>query len=138
MKRQFLLLIAIAVFATALTTNAYGQTGKELRANVKFQFQIGDRIFPAGEYQIESTSRQNDNILLIRSVGDASKIQIIRANHLIAGKGQSPKLFFQKYGENYFLTQIFLDTDQRGYSIPPSRRHRENKNSLASRLPRNH
>jgi hypothetical protein len=130
MKRQFLILIAIAAFATALTTNTFGQTGKTVRANVKFDFQIGERIYPAGEYRIGSISRLNDNILQIRSVGDANKNHIIIANHSNAGKRQTPKLVFQKYGENYFLTKIFLDTEQWGYSIRPSRRQRESENNL--------
>ena len=137
MKRQFLLLFAIAVFATALTTNASGQTAKTVRANVKFDFQIGDRIYPAGEYRIESISGLSDNILLIRSVRDANERHFIAANHSNAGKRQTPKLVFQKYGESYFLTNIVLDSGQWGYSIRPSRHQRESEKNLASRLPRN-
>ena len=135
MKRQFLILIEIAVFATALTTNDSGQTRKTLRANVKFNFQIGDRIYPAGEYRIESIS--TDNVLLITSIGDANKKQMILAGYSNGSKGQARKLVFQKYGESYFLTQIFFDSGEWGYSIRPSRRQRENETTLASRLPRN-
>lgn len=135
MKRQFLLLVAIAVFGTALTTNVSGQTAKTLRANVKFDFQIGDRIYPAGEYRIESIS--TDNILQIRSVGDATRTQFLLANHSNENKEQTPKLVFQKYGESYFLTQIFFDSGEWAYSIRPSRRQRESEKNLASRLPRN-
>jgi hypothetical protein len=129
MKRQFLILIAIAVFATALSTNASGQTGK-MRANVNFDFQIGDRIYPAGEYWIESIGQSN-NVLRIRSVSDVNKQKFIVANHSYSGKSQTRKLVFQKYGENYFLIQIFLDTEQWGYSIRPSRRQRETEKNLA-------
>jgi hypothetical protein len=131
MKRQFLLLLAIAVFATALTTNASAQTTKTLRANVKFDFQIGDRIYPAGEYRIDSISP--DRILQIRSVGDANRTQLIFANHSNAGKGQTPKLVFQKTGDRYFLSQIFLNSEW-AYSINPARRQRESEKNLASRF----
>lgn len=56
MKRQFLVFIAIAAFTAALTANAPGQRGKTVRANIKFDFQIGDRVYPAGDYRIESIS----------------------------------------------------------------------------------
>lgn len=131
MKKQFVILIAIAAFTTLLTTNAFGQAGKTANANVKFDFQIGDRIYPAGQYRIESISRQSDNILRIRNLGDANKNQIIVANLSNAGKGQTPRLVFRKYGETYFLSEIFLDTEQWGYSIRPSRRQRENEKNLA-------
>ena len=138
MKRQFLLLVAIAVFVTAFTTNASGQTGKTVRANVKFDFQIGDRVYPAGEYWIESIS-WHDNVLRIRHVSDANKTAFILANHSNAGasKGQTPRLVFQKKGADYFLTKIFLDTQQWGYSIAPSHLQRETEKRLASRITRN-
>ena len=131
MKKQFLILIAIAAFAIVSTTNAFGQTGKTVKADVKFDFQIGERIYPAGEYLVERVSQQSDNILQIRSVGDANKKQIIVAGAANAGKRQTPKLVFQKYGENYFLTGIFLDTEQWGYSIHRLRRQRESEKNLA-------
>lgn len=137
MKRQFLMLIAIAAFATALTTTASGQTGKTLKANVTFNFQIGDRIYPAGKYLIESSTGQSDNILQIRSLGDANTNQLILANSSNAVKTQTPKLVFQKYGERYFLTHIFFGSEQWGYSIIPSRGQRESERLLASRVSRN-
>jgi hypothetical protein len=72
MKRQFLLLFAIAVFTGALTTKVSGQTSKTIRANVKFDFQIGDRIYPAGEYRIESIS-QSDNLMRIGNAPTQTK-----------------------------------------------------------------
>lgn len=136
MKRQFLMLLAIAVFVTALTTTASGQTGRTVRANVKFDFQIGDRIYPAGEYRIDSISGQSDKLLLIRNVRLTNKTQIILANHSNGPKRTTPKLVFLKEGELYFLTQIFLDSGEWGYSITPSRRQRESRKNLASRLAR--
>jgi hypothetical protein len=130
MKRHFLVLIALAAF-TFLTTNAYGQAGKTANANVTFDFQIGDRLYPAGNYRIESFSRQSDNILRIKSLGGANENQLILPNVAIAGTRQMPRLVFHKYGETYFLSEIFLNTEKWGYSIRPSRRQRENEKNLA-------
>ena len=137
MKRQFLILIAIAAFATALTTNASGQTRKTTRTNVEFDFQIGHRIYPAGQYQIESISDQSNNLLLIRNVSNANKTQIILAHHSqLATRTQTPKLVFLKDDERCFLTQIFLESGEWGYSITPSRRERDSEKHLASRITR--
>lgn len=131
MKRQFLILIAIAAFVSALSTNAFGQRGTIVQANIKFDFHIGERMYPAGEYRIESMSRPSDNILLIRSLGDANRGGFFMVNYSVGGKGQTPILVFQTYGGNYFLTKIFLDTDGWGYSVRPSRRLREREKNLA-------
>ena len=135
MKRQFLILIAIAAFATALTTNASGQTRKTTRTNVEFDFQIGDRIYPAGQYQIESISDKG-HLLRISNVSNAKKTQIILANLQLATRTQRPKLVFLKDGEGCFLTQIFLESGEWGYSIIPSRRQRDSEKHLASRITR--
>jgi hypothetical protein len=135
MKRQFLILFAIAAFATALTTNASGQTRKTTRTNVEFDFQIGDRIYPAGQYQIESIS-DHGHLLRISNVSNAKKTQIILANFQLATRTQRPKLVFLKDGERCFLTQIFLESGKWGYSITPSRRQRDSEKHLASRITR--
>jgi hypothetical protein len=134
MKRQFLILMAIAALATAWPTDAFGQTGKTVKANVKFDFEIGARTYPAGEYRIESIS--TENVLLITSVADVNNKQIILAGYSNRNKRQTPKLVFQKYGASYVLTQVFFDSGEWGYSIHPWRRQRESETTLASRLPR--
>ena len=134
MKRHLLVLVAIAVFATALTTTASGQTAKTVRANVKFDFRIGDRFYPAGEYRIESISWHSD-VLRIGRISDANKSEFILANPSNAGRSQTPRLVFEKYGEDYFLTKLFLDTQQWGYSIRSSHRQLRSEKTLASNLP---
>ena len=137
MKRQFLFLIAVAIFASALTTNASGQSVKTVKVNVKFDFQIRDRTYPAGEYRIQSIGNQPDNILQIRSVSDSTKSQFIATNHSTTGLTQVPKLVFAKYGGNYFLTDIVLESGQWGYSVRASRAQRESERQLATRITRN-
>lgn len=134
MKRHHLILIAVAVFAIASTPNAFGQPGKAVKTGVKFDFRIGERIYPAGEYLIERLSAQSDNILQIRSVSDENKSQIIAAGIANAGKRQTPKLVFQKDGQTYFLTRIYLNTDEWGYTIQRTRRQQaiEKNPALAS------
>ena len=133
MKRRFLILIAIAAFTAGVTTSALGQTGKTLKANIRFEFEVRDRVYPAGEYRIESVSGQ-DNILIIRSVSDANKTEFIPANHSNVGRRQTPKLVFRKYGEEYFLTEIIFGTES-GFLIRPSRRRREGEKELALASP---
>lgn len=138
MKRQFLMLMAIAAFTAGLTANTFGQSNKTVQASVKFDFQIGDRLYPAGKYRITSLSTQSDNILQIISLGEANRSEIIVAALSNAGRAQKPRLIFRKYGDDkYFLTEIFLDTQQWGFWIQPSRRQRESEKNLASRISRN-
>ncbi len=73
-------------------------------------------------------------LILIAIVAFATTLttnnDIIVANHSNEGERQTPILVFQKYGENYFLTEISLGTEW-GYSIRPSPRQRESEKTLA-------
>jgi hypothetical protein len=137
MKKHLLILCAMAVFVTALATTTYAQTSKTLRVNVQFDFRIGDRIYPAGEYRIETLSSQADNVMVIRNVNDPDKTQIILAEPLDTHKsGRGPTLAFVRDGELYFLNQIFFDSGSWGYSIRPSHGRPASGKDLASRLAR--
>ena len=129
MKRHLLILIAIVAFTTGFTANAFGQAGKAVKANITFDFQIRDRIYPAGEYRIE-LARGHDNILKITSLSGASKSGFILANQSNVGAKQTPRLVFRKYGEDYFLTKIIFRTES-DFLIRPSRRQRESEKDLA-------
>jgi hypothetical protein len=75
--------------------------------------------------------------LRITNVSNAKKTQIILArNSQLATRTQTPKLVFLKNGEGCFLTQIFLESGEWGYSITPSRRQRDSEKHLASRITR--
>lgn len=125
MKKHILLAIAIIAFLNVLvTTNVSAQSGEILKVNIEFDFQAKDKIFPAGEYYIETVSRANDNAFFIRSA-DNDKNQIIIGNQLYAGKIQTPKLIFERRGKNHFLKGLFLESGQWGLSVPISRRKSE-------------
>ena len=136
MKRPFLILFATAVFVTALAATTMGQTGETLRVNVKFDFRIGDRIYPAGEYRIESLSSAADNVIVIRNVNDRDSTRFIMADHLDVQKARGPKVAFLRDGDSFSLMQIFFDSGRWGYSVPASRHQRGSEKDLASRLAR--
>jgi hypothetical protein len=94
---------------------------------------IGNRGFRHRINNKRLSTISTDRILQIRSVGVANRTQLILANHSNAGKGQTPKLVFQKYGERYFLSQIFLNSEW-AYSITPARCQRESEKNLVSRF----
>lgn len=135
MKKQILIAIAIIAFLNAwATTNVSAQSGKAVKVKIEFDFQVKDKTFSAGEYYIETVNWANDNAFVIRSAGK-DKNQIIIVNHQFSDKAQSPKLVFERRGTNHFLTEIFLESGQRGLSVPVSRKKsRENMASVPAQI----
>ena len=132
MKKYLLIFIAALIFLNVSGSNEVSaQSVKSLKVEVKFDFHIGDKIYPAGVYRLESVSPGNENILSLSGSEKKSR-QLIITNSSYADKRQQPKLVFQQVGEVYYLTDIFMTDGNWGFSVHPSRRQVEKSKNLAS------
>jgi hypothetical protein len=105
--------LAIANFALAGTSFAQS-TG--VRANVPFDFTVGNKLLPAGTYTIKE---QSDHVILI-----TNHDKPIAAISLVNGDSKrSPnggKLSFHRYGSQYFLSEILCDQADMNLQVPTS------------------
>jgi hypothetical protein len=89
--------------SAALTTKAQSSNG--VRANVPFEFNVGDKTLPAGKI----TAREMASGAL--AISNVDKRQhAIRIAHGVASSNQNgrAKLVFRKYGNRYYLTQVWI------------------------------
>jgi hypothetical protein len=125
MKKQILNHLAIIVLLTAASATAV--LAQSVKVDIKFDFRIGKKVYPAGEYILRQPSRTNDNVLQIGSAAEGkSKDQLIITTVSNAGKIQAPKLVFERYADEYFLTKIFLADSKWGFSIKPEAARKQN------------
>jgi len=125
------MLITGLIFLNAFAANdVSAQTLKAVRAEIPFDFHVGDKIYPAGVYHLESISQLNENLLQLRSF-ETKRQQLLVTNNLSANRRQSPKLVFYRIGEDYYLTSIFMAEGVSGFAIRSSRRIESGK-KLAS------
>jgi hypothetical protein len=97
-------LLTIASLGTA--TGAIAQD-RAVKANIPFNFTVGDTWMPAGEYVISSPQRE---ILQVRNVDDRSKIATIVDSESYNESTSGGKLVFDKYGNQYFLRHVLCPT----------------------------
>jgi len=112
------LFVAAIVIAMALALNANAQN--KARANVPFDFIVGDKVLPAATYDI---SEVNANAIAIRAhrSAESAMVQFQPAD----GKHHmQAKLVFHKYGDRYFLYQIW-DADSVGLQVRESKLEKE-------------
>ena len=76
MKKQTLLFAALCLLIGSTVIPAYGQTAT-LKVKIPFNFVLGDKIYPAGEYAF---SAAEDNVIVQNSVG--ARIAMRMANHV--------------------------------------------------------
>jgi len=76
----------------------------EMRAKIPFDFQVGNRILPAGEYDVRNES---DWIILKRSDGSGVSTAVMTNAALSPVADRGARLQFHRYGDAYFLAQVW-------------------------------
>jgi len=123
MKRQIanvlgvLGLLLVAACANAQSLN--------VTANVPFDFAVDKASLPAGAYSIQSISSAASSTLAIRSNDRKTQMLVLpnKAEHL--NPSSKTCLVFHRYGEQYFLSQIWVAGEKGGAQLRMSRREAE-------------
>jgi len=113
--RSVLFVLAILFLATATRAQQ-----NAVKADVPFDFAVGDRAYPAGEYTLKS------------ALHDAGIIRLDNTQQPIAGfipsnscengaPSKETKLVFHRVGSRYFLYQIWIAGNLTGHQFPKGR-----------------
>jgi hypothetical protein len=130
MKRQIVSLVGVlGLLLVAACANA--QTLK-VTANVPFDFVVDKATLPAGAYSIDEITHGSAALTIRNRDAGVSKMQLAdHANSLNASP--DTRLVFHRYGERYFLSQIWIAGETSGREFPISKREAEMaKNSQPS------
>src|SRR5947207_444662 len=97
MKKQAYTMIAMIVLVGSMAMAAKAQTGRiQLIANIPFEFSIGNKSLPAGEYTVRSISDDSRNVVLRIQSLDGKNSAILLAG-TVEGKAQErAKLVFHR------------------------------------------
>ena len=120
MKKQLNLLGLGLLLMSAL---AYADT-VTLKVNIPFSFVVGKATMPAGEYSIQGLGLEGNPISIRKSDKAASSLTLAIRCQSLKTPEQS-KLVFHRYGDRYFLAQIWTAGNNWGHELPKSRREAE-------------
>ena len=126
MKKQALTVLSMAsLFVLLAVGSAYADPGSEVRADVPFDFIVGNKTYPAGSYAVEYTQPQG--VFLIHIGEDETRHIVLWSNTVPAQsiEDHSPKLIFNRYGDEYFLTQVWGGGDIDGRELRKFHRERD-------------
>jgi hypothetical protein len=108
-----------AVMGSALLIAA---SGPKETAEIPFDFQVKDHVMPAGTYSVQPMN--NATTLVIRNEGTGESM-ITLAPLEKSGKAGDARLVFNRYGDRYFLAQVWFAYDGAGHGLIPSRAEKE-------------
>ena len=120
------MIVAIALAMAVVSANA--QSSRMVISNVPFEFVVGEKILPAGEYRISNTG---GNALTIQT-RDTGVLATRLTNDIQPRKDKrNARLIFRRYGQHYFLVEVWSGADSMGWQLLKSRQERaiERENS---------
>jgi hypothetical protein len=119
MTKSLFATMAVTILAAS---SSFAQDGAHIRANVPFDFAAGGSSLPAGDYSVRLSYSPNS----IQMQNTDGKHSIIVLAH--GAKPKQPvgaRLVFHRYGDRYFLSQVFASGDQTGEELPRSHDEQE-------------
>ena len=118
MKKQLFVLLGLGLL---LGMPAYAQT-VNLKADVPFNFIVTGATLPAGEYTIKGLGNGTMSI----SSSDMNAHTLVLSNRCESiNSATKSKLVFHRYGDRYFLANIWVAGETSGRQLPTSGRERE-------------
>jgi hypothetical protein len=133
MKKQLVTLMAVVFFA-ALTVTSVQAQGLTMSVTIPFDFAVADKTFPAGEYFLQRSTDGERVLTQIRSKDEALRIYLPQSHPVQDIKVQlesKSKLVFNKYGDQFFLSQVWIFGRRVGEEFPKTTRERVLQREMA-------
>ncbi len=110
-----LLLAAVLLLASA----GYAQYAHLiLTVNVPFEFNVGEKVFPAGQYKIVRTA---PDMLVLRDGHDQFLASVVAGPVQALGEQPDSKLRFEMKDGRHVLSQVWLAGASTGYQLPAAK-----------------
>ncbi len=138
MKKQASAAFAIATLLITLSVgSSYADPVRlEVRANIPFDFVVGTKTLPQGTYTVKLDNKLPNEIVINGQDNNEGALALSITALEKDIQDSSPKLVFNRYGDQYFLTQVWRGARLDGVTILKSRREREHlaKGSLEAEI----
>src|SRR6202158_5144112 len=123
MKKQSFLMAGLLML-TSIAATQVARAQESMLVDIPFAFVAGNATLPAGEYRVHKLDG-NSAVLLIHC-WDARASALVITNAAQAKEPQTEsKLVFNRYGNRYFLSQVWTSGSTRGRQLPISRREKK-------------
>lgn len=97
---------------------------------VPFDFTVSQKTFGSGEITINRVSQSNQALMIRSADGQQNEIRLTRGV-LARGFTDKAKLVFHKYGNQYFLTEVWESGSDVGFRLPTCARERSLEREVA-------
>jgi hypothetical protein len=135
MKKELLkgftmLMLVVALALATAVASANAQSANRIAADIPFDFSVGYKIMPAGGYTVKPVSASN---ALMIQTADGTMAAVRLSDETERAKNiPHARLVFHRYGERYFLAEVWNGFDKTGRQLLKSQEESSLESELAS------
>jgi hypothetical protein len=122
MKRLIVNIIATLSIVIGLSVAGFAALGARINADIPFDFMVGNKQFPAGKYLVRKGSTTGTSVIFGL---ENKKVTTFMTFKGVNNTEQKTKLIFHRYGNQYFLSQVWDGTNDAVIELPKSKSERK-------------
>jgi hypothetical protein len=103
-----------------LVASAVQAQSNGVKADIPFDFVVGNQMLPAGEYTVSNQGSVNQAILIRSDEGNSAALSLTQSCSSLNPSAKT-KLVFHTMGGRYFLYQIWTQGNYSGQQLPKSK-----------------
>jgi hypothetical protein len=127
---RMLSLFGLAVLVVASTNLA--QSATILVVEIPFAFDVGTAHFDAGNYLINEYVPGRGILEVRRTDGSGTAFVMASSFENNPATGSKSRLLFNKYADQYFLSQVWMEDGTLNCKLTPSKKEKEAMNIVAA------
>lgn len=122
--KQILKTVALLSLLMIAASAVHAQAERRAVIDIPFAFHVGDKTLPAGQYRIEPNRRGSDKAWVIRRTDDSAGTVVMTIPTWTNKVREKTQLVFHRYGDQYFLSQVWTRGTGSGIELPVTREER--------------
>jgi hypothetical protein len=134
MRKQALRTISVLSLLFLLTVaSAHAQSAKSIVVTIPFDFNVAGKMLPAGEYIVRRATQNTSEGWQI-SLKDGRAGAFVLTMSIQAGAvNENSRLVFNRYDDQYFLSQVWTSGDSDGRGLVRSGKERSLDREMAKK-----
>jgi hypothetical protein len=128
MIKALAMLVLIVMLSIVTASATKGQTTRQV-ANIPFDFVVGSEELQAGEYGVAAASSTG---MAVKISGDHKSVFRLSSTITANRRAETGKLVFHRYGNRYFLAEIWTPGESEGRQLMKSKDEKSVERELAA------
>jgi len=129
---MLMLVVGLALATAVVSANAQSaKSANKVVADIPFEFSVGYKTMPAGEYLVRSLLSAEDALMIQSADAKVSALRQTEATAQMKNKTNA-RMVFHRYGERYFLAEVWNGAGSTGRQLFKSQEESALESELAS------